>query len=295
MKLSKLLIVIMLLSSSYACLGQYVPASESEQQDSTTKLVLITLKDKSEIIGEILSENSEEVVVKTTNLGTITIKWSNISSITDVKKENITKTGQYYEYNLQSTRYFFGPNGFGLKEGEGYYQNVWIFYNQISYGFTDYFTMGLGTVPLFLFAGAPSPVWITPKFSIPIKKDAVNIGAGALLGTVIGEDDASFGIGYGNLTLGNRNHNLSVSVGYGMLGGEWSDTPAITVSAMTRVSRRTYLITENYFVSDVQVLSFGGRSFAGKVGIDYGLVIPLGTGLFIGIPWVGISVPFGNY
>jgi len=80
-----------------------------------------------------------------------------------------------------------------------------------------------------------------------------------------------------------------------MQGGEWGSAPVITVSGMTRVSRKTYLLTENYFFPDFQLLSFGARSFFGKVGFDYGLFFPIGADVFIGIPWLGITIPFGNY
>jgi hypothetical protein len=169
--------------------------------------------------------------------------------------------------------------------------------NQVSVGITDNFTLGGGVIPLFLFAGTPTPVWITPKFSFPVVEDVLNIGAGALLGGVVGEDGTTFGIAYGALTLGNRNHNLNISVGYGMIEGEWSSDPTITVSGMTRVGRKFYLISENYILPNFEVglLSFGGRSLFPKISMDYGLVFPTGTGEFIGIPWLGITVPFSSH
>jgi len=117
----------------------------------------------------------------------MTIQWSEISSITDIEEDEISEKGVYSQHNLQSTRYFFGPNGHGLNKGEGYYQNVWIFFNQISYGVTDYFSISAGVVPAFLFAGSPTPVWVVPKFSVPIKKDVLSVGAGGLFGTILGD------------------------------------------------------------------------------------------------------------
>jgi hypothetical protein len=83
-----------------------------------------------------------------------------------------------------------------------------------------------------------------------------------------------------------------------MLDGEWSSAPILTLSGMLRVSKKTYLLTENFIFpeeAELTLLSFGARSFAGKVGIDYGLFIPVGAGIFIGIPWLGITIPFGKY
>lgn len=265
--------------------------------DSTEKkiAVIVSLKNGNEYIGVILNQTKDEIILDSQKHGEISIKWQDISSITDINKEDIDKKGRYYEYNLQSTRYFFGPNGFGLKKGEGYYQNVWIFFNQASYGITEYFSMSAGIVPAFLIAGTPTPAWVVPKFSIPIKKDFFTIGVGGLFGAIIG-DGTTFGIGFGSFTLGNRNYNLSFSLGFGMVDGEWSSNPVMTLSGMARVSRKTYLLTENYFFPDnLTLLSFGARSFAGRVGIDYGLFLPMQVDIFIAIPWLGVTIPFGKY
>jgi hypothetical protein len=69
---------------------------------------------------------------------------------------------------------------------------------------------------------------------------------------------------------------------------------------MTRVGKKTYLLTENYLIgaggSSFGLISAGGRSVQKKLAIDYGLVFPIGMdiGSFIAIPWLGIAVPFGN-
>jgi len=293
-KTIKAIFIVLILALSGSLSAQIVTNSTTDSSE-TQKLVLIVLKNGNEFIGSIENQNKDQVVLKTATQGTLTLKWEDISSISDVKEEDISEKGFYQQHNLQSTRYFYGPNGLGLKKGEGYYQNVWILFNQVSYGFTNYFSMSVGVVPAFLLAGAPTPVWVVPKFSIPIKKEFLNIGVGGLFGTIFGEG-TSFGIGFGALTIGNSNHNLSVSVGYGMVDGEWSSSPVITVAGMTRVSRKTYLLTENYFFPDnITLISFGARSFAGKVGIDYGLFIPFQAGDLYAIPWLGITVPFGNY
>ncbi len=64
-------------------------------------------------------------------------------------------------------------------------------------GVTNYFSIGAGIVPVFLFGGGATPVWITPKFSIPVVKDKFNVGAGALVGTVLGASGTGFGLLYG--------------------------------------------------------------------------------------------------
>ena len=60
------------------------------------------------------------------------------------------------------------------------------------------------------------------------------------------------------------------------------------------------LISENYFIQTASetaiILSFGGRSIIKKAGLDYGLIIPIIGGMdqFLALPWLGITIPFGN-
>ena len=265
-------------------------------QDST--IYSIETNDGNEYIGRIISRDEEKITLLTDKLGEIKIYTKYITSIKEVSEESI-KEGSYWFENPQAARYFWAPNGYGLKKGEAYYQNVWILFNQVSVGITDNFSLGAGIVPLFLFAGAPTPVWITPKFSIPVVKDKFNVGAGALAGAVIGESGASFGILYGSTTFGSKDKNLSIGLGYGFAGGEWADGPAINVSGMIRTGPRGYLLTENYYIGfgddKLALLSFGGRRIIKKISLDFGGIIPITTDIpFIVIPWLGITIPMGK-
>jgi hypothetical protein len=202
--------------------------------------------------------------------------------------------------NSQAARYFWAPNGYGLRKGEGYYQNVWVLFNQVSYGFTDNFSVGIGMVPLFLIAGGPTPVWATPKFSFPIKKDVFNVGAGALVGTILGEEQATFGIAYGVTTLGSRDRNLNLGLGYGFINGEWADSPTVTLSGMIRTGKRGYFVSENYFIKagdeTIGLVSLGGRIVWTGISVDFAGVFPVIQSLdeFIVLPWLGFVIPFGN-
>ncbi|MEQ8702780.1 MAG: hypothetical protein RIC19_02615 [Phaeodactylibacter sp.] len=270
----------------------------------TSRLTLVTTIDGNEYVGKILEQTTGTIKLETAVLGIISIPRQNIKSIQPVSGNLSFNNGEIWRSNPQSTRYLWSPNGFGLKPGEGYYQNILILFNQVSVGVTDHFSMSLGTVPLFLFAGAPTPVWIVPKFSIPVKKDKFNIGGGALIGTVLGDtgtDNNGFGIAFGVGTIGNRDRNLTLGLGYGYAGQGWANAPTITISGMYRIGEKGYLITENVIVgtatnSPIGFLSFGGRTVWPKVALDYGGYIPANTGdgnLFV-IPWLGLSVLFGQ-
>lgn len=275
----------------------FVATFSNAQNQSDTILVKIETTDGNEYIGQVISDDSTKTVLKTEKLGEITILKTDIKNTESVQVQQI-KDGKLWFENPQSTRYFWSPNGYGLKKGEGYYQNIWVLWNQFSYGLTDYFSIGAGIIPTFLF-GAPTPVFITPKFSIPIKKDKFNIGAGAIVGTVLGEEGTGFGILYSNATFGSRDANVSIGAGAMFAGGEWAPSPLINFSGMFRVTNRGYFITENYLVSDgdftVVMLSAGGRWIIKKAAIDYGLFLPISSdGIPFAAPWLGFTLPFGK-
>ncbi|MBE9510609.1 MAG: hypothetical protein IMY71_07015 [Bacteroidetes bacterium] len=278
----------------------FLTISYCAAQDKPDSLTYhIETNDGNTYMGQILAQDSVKILFNSDKLGEINILKTDIKKMhpLDMKK---VKGDKYWFDNPQATRYFFSPNGYGLKKGEGYYQNVWVLVNSFAVGITDAFSIGGGLVPLFLFAGAPTPVWFTPKFSIPVSKDMVSLGAGALVGTVVGEENTGFGILYGISTFGSKDNNITVGLGYGYAGGEWAKSPMINLNAMFRTGARGYFLTENYFIQTGEtttvILSLGGRQIIKDAGLDYGLLIPIISEMddFIAIPWLGITIPFGN-
>jgi RNase P/RNase MRP subunit p29 len=259
-------------------------------------LVSIQTEDGNEFLGKIVKDDAFSIILETEKLGEITIAKSDIVTQKDVDAHQM-KHGSYWFENPQSTRYLWSPNGYGLKKGEGYYQNIWVLWNQFSYGLSDKFSIGAGVIPLFLFTG-PTPVFVTAKFSIPVVEDKFNVGGGAIFGTVIGEEDGGLGIFYGLTTFGSRDNNVTLGMGYGYAGGTWASAPMINLNGMFRISKRGYIITENYLLStgseSVVILSIGGRSIIRRAALDYGLLIPAVGDGGIAIPWLGFTVPFGK-
>ncbi len=267
--------------------------------DTTTIWRIITV-DGNEFIGTIHKRDATIIIVTTPIYGEIELHTTIINKMEPVEQKQF-KGGELWPDNPQSSRYFWQPNGYGLKKGEGYFQNNWVLFNQVSYGFSNYFSVGLGMMPLFLFGAEVTPVWITPKFSIPVVKDAFNVGGGALIASAIGETGGTIGLTYGVATIGNRNTNLNFGMGYGFAEGDWGSSPVYTLSGMIRVSRKSYMLMENYLISSegesVALISIGGRTVWPKVSVDYGLIIPIYSEMEqqVALPWLGFVVPFGNY
>ena len=258
---------------------------------------VVETTDDNTYVGIIKGQDNNHIILETKNLGTINIQRVNIRKMEPLRPEQVVN-GEVWFASPHDTRYFVGPNAYGLRRGEAYYQNGWILFNQLSVGVTDRFTVGVGIMPLFLFQSA-TPIWITPKFSVPIQKDKVNIAAGALLSTIVGEEGGSFGVVYGQLTLGSRDKNINFGLGYGYFGDNWAESPTLSVSALYRTGKKFAFITENYLLDTgyekVGLLSAGGRFLGRHIAIDGALAMPVFEYFdFIGIPWLGISVPLGR-
>ena len=289
--LSVLILLIVILSG--------IPKlSYSQNTQDSTKYQIETI-DGNEYFGIILNQTPETIRIKTDKLGEITIPQSEIKKISQLTAVQ-SKDGTYWLDNPQETRYFWAPNSYSLKQGEGYYQNVWVLFNQAVYGITNHFSAGIGTAPLFLFASSYTPAWITAKFSVPVVENKFNLCIGALMGTVVGESKAGFGILYGIATFGSKDQNLNIGLGWGYAGGEMASNPTINISGMIRTGAKGYFITENYFIGTpdnfMVLMSLGGRRIIKHTGLDFGAFIPIGCdiGSFIAIPWLGLTIPFGT-
>lgn len=268
-------------------------------KDSAAYAVIQTT-DENEFVGVIVSETPETVVLKTENFGQITIKRGAIRSIRHIPALQAA-AGKYWFESPHSTRYFASQNAYGLRKGEGYYENGWIFFNQVTYAFSDHFSMGAGLAPLLVFDG-PLPLWLTPKITLPLLKDRLNLAVSAVMGhsfSAYEEESGPFGAVIGQLTVGPRDANLTAGTGYTFADRNWSRNPIFSLSGMVRTGAKFALVSENYlFFADresITLLSFGGRFMGRRIGIDAAIVVPVveEAGAYP-LPWMGIHVPFGS-
>lgn len=283
-----LLISILLSISSF---------SEVNAQESVGETVRITTMDGNVLMGVIEQEDENRIIIRVDGIGEVTVQRSNINKIEVIHPDQI-RNGEYWFKNPHGTRYFFAPNAIGLQKGTGYYQNAWIFFNNVNYGVSDNFSIGAGLIPGFLFGGGldSTPLWILPKLSIPVSGDNFHLGVGAMIGGIIGSGSGA--LFYGSGTVGSMDKNLTVGLGYGASGGDISNTPLVNMSGMYRAKRTIYLLGELYFLPGIDgsgIALMGGRWAPENFAVDFGLIVPLEeTGDFIGVPWLGVSIPFGN-
>ena len=272
-----------------------VSAQDTQSAETNnTRYVRLFLQNGGMYEGEVLEIDESSFLINTLDLGKMRITKTDISSITYITADEVgrmTKGNRKGDLNPQPTRYFFAPSGLQLKKGEGYYQNAWLIYNQVSYGVSDYFTVGMSMTP-FGTGG-------TVKFGTQLS-DKVNVSAGAIA-LVSFTGDSPVGIGFANVTFGDERKNISISSGLGF-SDAGDNITLLNVSAMIEVSSSLWIITENYQIfqtssysgnpDNLTIISMGIRRASQKRDIlwDYAWVaIPSAEVYF---PWLSCTIPF---
>lgn len=171
--------------------------------------------------------------------------------------QRVTEAGvkpNYYDIG-NGNRLFFAPTGRGLRKGEATLQDVSVYLLGLNYGITNNFSLG-GYVSLVPGVALSDQLLVlTPKFSFPVS-EKVHVGAGLLYVRVPTFDGNSIsnsvgaGIGYGVVTYGSADDNVTVGLGYGFVQGDIGATPIIQVGGQKRVSRKISLISENYIAAN---------------------------------------------
>jgi hypothetical protein len=244
--------------------------SQNQVSGTQEKRCIVYLKDGTSVQGIMINETAQEMSLQTDNMGTVTLKKEQIQKIVQLDQSNYRK-GKYWFPNPNYSRYFLSP-GMQLKKGDGYYQNVDLSLNSVSYGITDFLSIGGGLEIYSTLSGHPT-FFVMPKMGFKIV-NSLWIGAGILYANTtdaIG-DFGGLGIGYGTLTYGNDNSNATLGIGWGYVDNTWSDKPVITVSGMTRVARSIALVTENWFVPDYALFSYGVRFMGERIAVDLGFI-----------------------
>lgn len=254
-------------------LGHETTFSQEKATKNQVNKYLITLNDGTTMQGVITSETDTEIILATDNIGTISIKKDQIKSKVILNSGNY-RNGKYWFPNPNYSRYYIGP-GIQLKKGDGYYQNIDLLANTVSYGLTNWLSIGGGIELWSTLHGEPIFMLI-PKVGFEVAK-SFWLGGGILYINLsaISSDIKGLGIAYFTGTYGNTNNNLTGGIGWGYYGTDWAKKPIITVSGMTRVSRRLGLVTENWILpehADETIFTYGVRFMSDKIAVDIALL-----------------------
>lgn len=245
------------------CLFTIVNLGLFAQTDNVGKQVIVTLLDKSEIKGELVSENDTEVVITSTTLGLLTFQQTEIKRIIYLDAKGRIP-------NPNPTKYFLGQSAYTLDKEEGYYQNIYGIFNLVSYGITDRFSASAGVELISTFSGSPI-IFTNLKYGIPVSK-RLNLAASFTYVSATGDLSGEFNLGTLNAlaTYGTKEYNITVGTGYAFANGEVTDSPITTIAGVARLTNKLAFISENYILdsNNGSVTSFGLRYIAKKLTLD---------------------------
>lgn len=219
-------------------------AQVSLQSVENDKTYIISTHDNAEFIGKIISHDMKEVIIKTNNLGEVSVPTYQIKELEELKDGDLTSNGDYLKDNLFATRYFITSNGLDIKKGDAYALLNW-YGPDIQYGIADNLSVGI------MSSWIGSPVIATMKYSFKINEKN-SVGVGALAGTL---GWAGFQVGgalpFVSYTVGDRKTNLTASAGYGAmwqegLGREINGAALVSFAGMSRVTNNLSLVFDSF-------------------------------------------------
>ena len=287
-------------------LGITSSISGQQAQDKIPEVEVI-LRNGQEFVGVLKEENDSLIILVVDEVGEITIEKSRIKSIKTITTRNIDLDAKGFPVDYHnSTRYLISPSGYGLKRGQAYYENIYVFFNSFAFGISDRFTITVGgEVASPLFAGEVPVMYISPRFNFALKNENGAFSAGAIFFTIPESDLEVVGLAQAALTLGNRNNNINLGFGVGFSSDESNSVFMFNLAASQRLTKKLSFVTDNFVFTEggfggddnVYVLSAALRIHFSKPGaaLNVGLWRPLeDLDDLIAIPMISATIPFSS-
>lgn len=228
-----------------------------------SQLYEVELVDGSVLIAsvEAVDEGLGRITFRTSGGTEVVVDRSQVASLRRAVGEVVD--GTFWERDPNDGRLYFSATGRSLEQGEGYVGTYLVVLPFAAVGVSDRFTIGGGAPILF---GEFEPFYITPKLQI-VRSDQANVSVGTLHFFFGGTD---VGIAYGVGTFGTVSNAVTVGVGFGYAGDDFSSEPVGMIAGESRVSRRIKLISENYLLPDDTGFVFSGgiRYLGSRFGAD---------------------------
>lgn len=189
--------------------SSFMAAAQQPSNDHDTTKYLIVRNNGIEYVGQIISDDGREILLKTTQLGNIYIPKAEVKSISKVDMQNDYRAGEFLGQGVFTTRYQFTTNAFPIQKGENYAM-VNLYGPEVHVSVAQNFSVGV------MSTWIASPIALALKYTIPTQNPKLNFGFGTLLGS---SGYFNQGKGYGGLhwamaTYGTRRTNATFSLGY---------------------------------------------------------------------------------
>lgn len=250
----------------------------------------VRLADGSVLIGRVVVAGSDRVTITTTGGTRVEVDLDQIRSAAPV--EGRVVDGEIWHDDSGESHLFFAATGRTMGQGEAHVGTYLIVFPFIAFGLTDRFTVAAGAPVLF---GELEPLYFAPKVQL-LRTASATVSVGALH-VLLPDDDEDVGVAYSVGTFGNDDDALSVGLGWGYAGSDFTSKPVAMIGAERRVSRRSKLLTENYFLPGETgaVFSVGFRFIGERLSADIGVGAATDQGdLECCLPLLSVSYGFGQ-
>jgi hypothetical protein len=295
------MISLCLMLSVFFALSSALQADDFEPV--ATGKVKAELVDGTTVRGELVSQDSAQVVIRTSSGAEIKIPRT---AIVWLKQEGDFNTDSRFDaFDPNYSRLTIMPTARPLRRGAGFASDTWLFFPSISYGITNNVSMMAG-MSIFPFVDMSDQViFLSPKVGAEVT-DKLAFSVGTIYIRVPEDiDRLTVGVAYVVGTYGGTDANLTLGLGWGYFKEKDEDfqfgkTPATLIGGYLRTSEVSALILETwYFPSDEyeikrQPFGCGVRLFGERIAVDVSL-FTTGEGLSDGhvVPWLAASYNFG--
>lgn len=263
------------------------------QDASTDGTVRVTLVEGTSVVGVVVSENDDEIVLRTSSDILMTIPRDRIKTVVSVDKERFALS------DPNRTRLLFAPTGRSVGAGAGYVAIYEVFIPFAAVGAGRAVTLAGG---ITVNPGNSRIAYAAPKITL-LETSTTSLAVGAVGMAVLGDlDGYTAGLLYGVGTFGRADASLTIGLAFGYAEGDVGKKPVLMLGGEYQVSNRVKLLTENYLFTgageDGLLVSGGFRVFAERLAADFGLITMPSlideSGGFPAIPWVGFAYNFGR-
>jgi hypothetical protein len=228
----------------------YTNFSQPTSATTAPGTYLITLADGTVLRGQVLSQDTSRVVVKTRQLGTVYVPTAQVVRLENEHLARTRRSGSQHPSegykNLFPQYLNFTPTAFQAERGRVYYRNSFLYINQFDAGITDNWSVSGAVVPIFtVLAG-----WVGTKLSVPLGERArVGVQGQYFFGTLgFSSSNSGFSTSYlqGVLSVGTSQNN--VTFGVGIPAGSGSGGQLLTVGVVRKVGPLLTFISENQLI-----------------------------------------------
>jgi len=281
-----------------------IPARAQDTAQVSQNYVEVKSRDGTSYRGMIVAQDEKSVTVKTLQGFDIVFPREMIESIRPLRGQ-VTARG-FRRADRNYSRLLLSPTGRPLRQGEGYFNDLYIFFPSAAFGVTNNLSVlaGFSIIPgvglddqLFYFA---------PKFGIRAS-DRFSASVGALYMAWYGLDESvSAGMLFAVGTYGSDDLSVTfgTGLGYAKLEDEetqWAKHPVFILGGSWRLGNSIALVSENWVIGgkdfrlNEQPFVLALRFLGDRLSADFGAIL-VGEILDAGfpIPWLSITYNFGK-